>query len=264
MTKQWSGGLTLALVGLCAGRASAQLIETAPDPTAAPTATPARPPATTPDPVAAPTAMPAGPPETAPDPAAAPTATPAQPVFGARGQFVLSGALSASFGHLGYDNSDAATTFVELEPAFDHFIGRNFSLGAAAFVRYVDATSGIGSNTQTFASGAYGRIGTNSPISNLFSLRTLTSLGVWIQRVSFEAHGDGYMTSVGGQAVAVGSDVTETVVVAEFFAPLLLHPAAHFFVGLGPDLYLDLSHTVESSTNRRFFFGVASTVGGWF
>lgn len=228
MAKQWSGGLALALLGSCTARASAQALERAPE---------------------------------AP---ALQVRTPGPPRFGEQGQIVLSGALSASFGHLGYDNSDAGSSFVELEPAFDYFIGRNFSLGAAAFGRYARVSSAIGSNTETLAAGVYARGGSNTPISNLFSLRTLTSLGVWVQRTSFEAPGSGYMTSVGGQAVAVGPDVTETVVVAELFVPLLLHPATHFFVGLGPDVYLDLAHTVESSSNRRLFVGATSTVGGWF
>jgi hypothetical protein len=46
--------------------------------------------------------------------------------------------------------------------------------------------------------------------------------------------------------------------------PFLFHLAQHFFVGIGPNAYVDVLHTVESRSNRRRFVGVLSTVGGWF
>ena len=60
------------------------------------------------------------------------------------------------------------------------------------------------------------------------------------------------------------TDITETVVVFELFMPILIHPARHFFLGLGPDFYADLSHTIGNSSNNRTFIGITSTVGGWF
>ena len=38
----------------------------------------------------------------------------------------------------------------------------------------------------------------------------------------------------------------------------------HFFVGLGPDAYADVLHSVGSAHNLRRFVGASSTVGGWF
>ncbi len=55
----------------------------------------------------------------------------------------FTGALSASFGHLGYSSGDGSTTSVSIQPAFDYFSGPNFSEGVTALFRYTDSTSGI-------------------------------------------------------------------------------------------------------------------------
>ena len=59
---------------------------------------------------------------------------------------------------------------------------------------------------------------------------------------------------------------TEKLVVAQIFAPFLIHPVRHFFLGIGPDFFVDLVHISGSSSseNRRIFFGASSIVGGWF
>jgi hypothetical protein len=51
---------------------------------------------------------------------------------------------------------------------------------------------------------------------------------------------------------------------AELQAPFLFHVAPHFFVGIGPDAYVDVLHSVDNAHNLRRFVGVSSTVGGWF
>ena len=71
-------------------------------------------------------------------------------------------------------------------------------------------------------------------------------------------------TALGGTPVRVGPSVTETVLVVSVFAPILVHPAPHLFLGLGPEAYNDISHAVGNSTNNRTFVGISSTVGGWF
>jgi len=81
--------------------------------------------------------------------------------------------------------------------------------------------------------------------------------------VSFEAPNSGFSTSVGGTAVQSSADVHETFVDIDVFAPILIHPAAHFFLGLGPEMFRDISHSVDSVSNKRTFYGVSSVVGGW-
>jgi hypothetical protein len=43
------------------------------------------------------------------------------------------------------------------------------------------------------------------------------------------------------------------------FAPIMFHPAPHFFVGFGPFLDTDLSGSDKVTT-----YGAKLTIGGWF
>jgi hypothetical protein len=45
--------------------------------------------------------------------------------------------------------------------------------------------------------------------------------------------------------------------------PLLFHPAAHFFLGFGPEVYLDL-FTSDATTPKRKGLLFRSTIGGYF
>jgi hypothetical protein len=192
-------------------------------------------------------------------PAAAPERT-----FGDKGEIVLYGLLNGSLGHLGYSSSSASTNSATVEPGFDYFVGRNVSLGAAAFLQYGDSTSSVRSTSRFWAYGMYGRVGGNVALGRAFSWRPIGSLGVWAQKTKLTAPGPGYTTGLDGIQVAGNNDYTSRVVVVEVFAPLLVHPASHFFVGLGPDIYTDLSHQLSGFSNKRTFVGLSSVVGGWF
>jgi hypothetical protein len=49
------------------------------------------------------------------------------------------------------------------------------------------------------------------------------------------------------------------------FAPFLVHPAPHFFLGLGPRAERDLSSKWDGrDANRGTDIGITSVVGGWF
>jgi hypothetical protein len=56
----------------------------------------------------------------------------------------------------------------------------------------------------------------------------------------------------------------QNVVSVELYAPFLFHLTQHFFVGFGPDVYVDLLDSTGGVSNRRLFYGAESTVGGWF
>jgi hypothetical protein len=66
-----------------------------------------------------------------------------------------------------------------------------------------------------------------------------------------------------GRFIPVG-DSRESAIFTYFYAPILLHPVSHFFLGFGPSLYVDLAHTVNDMPNRRTALGASSTLGGWF
>jgi hypothetical protein len=183
--------------------------------------------------------------------------------FGDQGEWVVSAGFSASLGHLGYSSTDSSSTSVSIRPGFDYFVDANISLGASAFVQYGDSKSGIDVETKTLSYGAYGHAGVNAPLGGIFSIWPVVELGVWRLHETIATPGPGYSISINGTRIS-GSDVTETVYIVELFAPLLIHPARHFFIGIGPDLYTDLSNKVAGFSNKRTYLGLSSTVGGWF
>jgi len=270
MTMHRSAGLlALILVGTIASIAGGQPNPPPPPEWPGPAFEPPHLPSDTPTPTA--TQAPAAPP-----PATAPTsnppaiAPPKEPEFGDRGEYVLSGAFFLNFGHLGYSKTDASTTSVSIQPSFDYFIAPNYFMGGAIFLSHADTVAGIGVETNSITYGAYLHLGGNVPLGSSFSWRPQGSIGVWSQQTEYTAprvQSGGFTGSVGGQAVSIepsGTTVTETVVVAEIFAPFLLHPARHFFIGFGPDFYVDLSHTIGNGENNRTFIGASSIIGGWF
>jgi hypothetical protein len=185
--------------------------------------------------------------------------------FGDAGEFAISGIFNASFGHLGYSSSEASSTTLNVQPSLDYFVARNVFIGGSLFVQYTKATTGIAVASEGSSVGAYLRLGGNVPLGKAVSWRPAVSIGAWSQHSTLHAPYGAY-ASVGGTAVAVGgsSSVDEAVVVGEIFAPFLLHPARHFFLGFGPDLYVDLAHSINDASNLRTFLGASSTIGGWF
>jgi hypothetical protein len=190
----------------------------------------------------------------------------AEPRFGDPDQIALSGALSASIGHLGYDRSDSSSTAVSVEPAFDYFTSRNFSQGASFVFRYTDATSANGVDSNSTTLGVSGRIGRNVWLGGRFSFWPRLALDAWRTWLHFTAPTEGFGVTIGGTSFPLGlsSDFTEKGLTLGIHAPFLLHLARHFFVGFGPDAYIDVIHSVEGVSNRRRFVGASSTVGGWF
>ena len=230
------------------------------------------PPAPAPPTVAAPLVV--EPPATTtskPAPAAVPSSAEAAPLpkpeprFGDEGVMAFTGALSASFGHLGYSSGDGSTTSVSIQPAFDYFSGPNFSEGVTALFRYTDSMSGIDITDRTLTFGVTVALGGNFWLGDRVSFWPKLSLGVWESQSTLSAPTGGSV-SVNGTAFPIGPDtvITEHAAFAQLYAPFLFHLARHFFVGFGPDGYVDLVHSANSVDNRRLFLGASSTVGGWF
>jgi hypothetical protein len=153
--------------------------------------------------------------------------------FGDAGELAISSDFYLSLQSYFFSRGGSASELI-LAPAADYFVIDKLSLGGQVIFHLDQASQ------TTF--GVKPRIGYNIPISDLVSfwpdgyiLFTTTS------------NNNGPSTN----AFAIGA-----------FAPFLLHPAQHFFIGLGPDFQTELVH--DPGGNRVTQIGVMSTVGGWF
>jgi hypothetical protein len=166
--------------------------------------------------------------------------------FGAPGQVAIStdfwmqgGALVGTHAEISPGgNSPPSTTTVALMPALDVFVARNFSVGGQIVMLWL-----MGGARAT-SIGVAPRVGYDVPIADKISFwpKGALSFSQWSDRN------------------ASGSHVT-----AEVYTPFLLHPAPHFFVGLGPLFSFDLlSRQDGRAANRNVDFAVSTTVGGWF
>jgi hypothetical protein len=190
------------------------------------------------------------------------------PRFGERGQLVLSADLELRIGARWSDGDDPRSSFhFAVSPSFDAFVADDFTLGA--FASYGTTTSrafgpdgSLGDYTST--TGALGgRIGFNAPLGRWLSWWPRFSLA-WSQSSSVAT----IVTPAAGatQTTRGGYDYTQSGLYIYLQAPLLVHPAPHWFLGVGPTLYQDLSRGFADSprTNNRTTIGFAYVVGGYF
>jgi hypothetical protein len=154
--------------------------------------------------------------------------------FGSAGQWTFSTDAALSFERRTQDGSPAVTT-LSILPATDYFVIKNLSIGGVIGVVYQKAGE---THATTFKVGP--RIGYNIQFSRLLSL--------WPKLGFSYAHTKNKN----------GDTVTNNAVQLNLFAPIMVHPAPHFFVGLGPFLDTDLN-----GDNRATTWGFRLTLGGW-
>jgi hypothetical protein len=169
-------------------------------------------------------------------PASAPEAK--RPKFGHHGQVVL----TQGFGFVGQSGD---TTTIVLSPALDFFVANGFSLGFAVSLQRTITTSKTGSGeaakSNVTSSGDYG-----SELHIGFNVNFSSAVSMWPYLTS------GVVADGGGLETWVGT----------YNMPLLVHPAAHFFVGFGPELLLARSlKGSNTAIARSESFG--SLIGGW-
>jgi hypothetical protein len=96
-------------------------------------------------------------------------------------------------------------------------------------------------------------LGGDIPISDAVSLFVVGDVGI--------GHASYVRDDGVGNTVSYGEAYTYVGV----YAPLLIHVAQHFFVGVGPSVTHDLHRAVDSTqySNLATTFGASFVVGGW-
>jgi hypothetical protein len=193
-----------------------------------------------------------------------PGAAPPEPErFGERGELVLTNALVASVSSTGYAGTSSSSLGTALGGSVDYFPTRFVSLGVAAAVSSSGTSllNNDGTLLPTSRSSLGGslavRLGVNLPIARWLSFYPLANIG--FEAESIDTTYAGPDTKENEQALFVG-----------LFAPLLVHPAEHFFVGFGPSISHDLSRefsfplqSPNPTSNRSTSLGAGLVLGGW-
>lgn len=155
--------------------------------------------------------------------------------FGAEGELAF-----ASENTLDIRHSSNEATSVTFGPAADYFIIDRLSLGGFISFTFLNVHD---SDTIQFGIGP--RVGYYLAFTNL--------IGIWPKLGFSYAHSNVSVTVAGAK-----SSTSNDAIALNLFAPVMMHPATHFFVGFGPFLDVDLS-----GDDRVTSYGLKLTIGGW-
>jgi hypothetical protein len=193
----------------------------------------------------------------------APMQEPAKPRFGETEQLTINGSTDFSISGSSYTSSDASGFHFGITPSVDYFILPHFSIGGFISIgystsKYYSMCSAYGSELQKgdATSVSVGpRLGYDIAFSDFFS---------WFITLGFS-----YGNVIRNTSTADGyplMNTSENIIAMRVYAPILAHLAPHFYVGFGPSLYTELSHSyganVKSDT-KQTTFGASLIVGGW-
>jgi hypothetical protein len=164
--------------------------------------------------------------------------------FGRLHQWAFSSDASISISRTTLSGTKGAQVTVSFAPAADYFVLENLSLGGAIGLTYNKSGE---SNGVRFTIGP--RVGYNFKVSRLLSI--WPRLGLAYAYTS----SDQVVQNFAGQELqtAKGNAISINI-----FAPVMVHPAPHFFAGLGPFVEADLN-----GDRRATSWGVKLTMGGW-
>jgi hypothetical protein len=195
----------------------------------------------------------------------APPQTPYRgPRFGDAGEIVLTNALVANVSSEGYAGTNSSVVGVSVGGTVDYFLIPHGSIGLLAEESYsnvtgIDAASHATTRTVSNTTSFGPRVGADVP------------MGRWLSTYfvgSFEFGFRNYDETENGAE----NEEKESISAVKLYVPVLVHPAPHFFVGLGPSIYYEFAHSVSfpnvplaaSIQNRELDLAIGSTVGGWF
>jgi len=158
------------------------------------------------------------------------------PDFDRQGNFVVrntagfAGQLATGFAFSQQVNSPSMTIF-ELRPAIDYFIIPNLTIGGAVDFHVVNFPSGNNNRETDTSFGIAPDVGYDFSLSDTFSFWPQGSLNFF-----FRSNGNPLVTLA-------------------LLAPFLVHPAEHFFFGLGPGLQQDLTSNANTFLTGEFVLG---------
>ncbi len=186
--------------------------------------------------------------------------------FGDEGQWVFTSDLQVSINH----HSGAEPTFnVFIEPDFSYFMAPGISVGVGLWVSHENRSETFtgyqGQPTLETTSTDYGvafKLGGNVRLSELFSLWIQGFFGLYHEHDRVP-HVTYFYTAP--PAVSTISE-NETGCDIGVYAPVLLHPAKHFFIGMGPTLRYDHLFPEDASgtvTKDSVTVALSTTIGGW-
>jgi hypothetical protein len=156
--------------------------------------------------------------------------------FGAVGQLALS--LGATADEPFFLHRSGGNWQLQLAPAADYFLWPHVSVGGLVSLDYASGGVGTGTNASgatTFKIAA--RAGYSLALDERFSVWPLAGLALGYHSENHSSDTNTWLT---------------------IYAPVLFHPAAHVFVGVGPSFNVNLSGPAGSG------WGVDSMLGGWF
>jgi hypothetical protein len=181
--------------------------------------------------------------------------------FGQRGQVVLSNNLLADFNWLSYAGTGASSLSVAVGGSVDYFMAPHFFVGAFLSESYALAQGAASASvpaTRASRNRVYfgPRLGGDLPLGRWLSIEAIGSLEFGFE--DYDVTSGPTETKYSGSIAAV-----------DLFAPLLVHPAPHVFLGLGPFVYSEFSHSISfpggdsSIQNAETELGLSSVIGGW-
>jgi hypothetical protein len=185
---------------------------------------------------------------------------PPAPPFGTAGQFVVTSASTVGVSYRSWDSSEASAFSAAFAPGLDFFIVRNLSLGIELGAAY-SLSRGYGVDGRlvqtrgTTLSGGV-RTGLNVPLGTAVS---------WYPKLTFGVHStDIELRLLTGSSVSTPESPLEEATTRYLgpwlaaFAPVVLHPRSHFFIGLGPSI----SHGLARARGAPQPGGERTAVGG--
>jgi hypothetical protein len=164
--------------------------------------------------------------------------------FGQKDQIVIGSDFMISMDRVHHGGSDVGFDRIFVAPALDVFVNDGFSVGGQLTYVHASASGWTGVyGTESASVGIAPRVGYAFSVSELWSIYPRISLG--------------YNRAV---AVSGGESIAATA-----FVPVLVHPAEHFFVGMGPFASRAMmSNPYGGPALGSTTYGLQSALGGYF